>query len=142
MFQFSFHNKMKRYLVFNPPKRFLKIFSDHNAGLPISIYFAMSVSLAHRGCSLFCTQLGYKIAKRLLEGVSFCYFLNLITLHAPHLKEALVLLALLKSAAFIWENHLCSESFTSTYDKRWLCFKKNNKIWQQLKKCRFFAGTT
>ena len=65
---------MKRYLIFNPPKIILNTFRDHNAGLTVSVCFAMSVCLVPRAFSLFCTHLAYKRVKRLLEGVSFSSF--------------------------------------------------------------------
>ena len=43
--RFCFHNKMKRYLVFNLAKTNLNIFSDLNVGLPVQIYFTLLVYL-------------------------------------------------------------------------------------------------
>ena len=65
---------MKRYFVFSPPKITLNILSDHNAGLPVSIYFTLFVYFLPRAFSLFCTHPAHNRVKRLWQGVSCATF--------------------------------------------------------------------
>ena len=114
---FCFHNKMKGYHFFNPPKATLKTFNECNAGTTSLNIFHMTwfVYLLPRAFSLFCTYPAYNKSGKAFARSLFLFScsLNPITFCVPHL-EVLELMTLPKTAALIAKYHLLSNSFLST----------------------------
>ena len=114
---FCFHNKMKGYLFFNPPKATLNTFNECNAGTTSLNIFHMPlfVYLLPRAFSLFCTCPAYNKSEKAFARSLFLFScsLNPITFCVPHL-EVLELMTLPKTPVLIAKYHLLSNSFLST----------------------------